>query len=331
MGTTVLTSSPHRAGLWLVAGLCACLAWSAGAQEQDLPATQDAFSSTQPMPIDVAADVEQALRLSDREKQILASVRDGNSQLDEAGLYVTLRRAAMLPVGQATLDKADSVPVDNLLARPERYRGQLIRMDVRVWRVQKWQSELTPTIWWGRRPIWRLDCTIRGAGRDDPSAGVPVMLLLTQLPEGYREGEFRTGPSARVAGLFYKTVQLRKDGPQGEGSPESRLYAVLAGNALYASQGSDAGDGLLSSPMTYIIAGLLLLMVVGFIFARRMAARRPVRPWRQYASPQTGESQELADGPVDEELARQVRQFQQEHGIDPDQPSKETPDESRPG
>jgi len=241
---------------------------------------------------------------SDDERTALSAVRDGDSQLDEAGLYVMFGRAAALG-GLQTRDYADVVPAGNLLADPDHYRGRLVALNVRLWRVTEWPAnEVTPTRWWGRRPVWRLDCTER-------DTGTPLIVYLTGRPEAHPEGRLPNGPRAAVHGLFYKVVRLDKHRPQ-PGQDRRQDYPVIVADALQVAAASPP-----VGRKPYLMFALLGALVVAFLLAKRTAARRRREGMvrlRRTAHPPRADA-----GPVDEELVRQVQQYKAEHGQDENQ------------
>ncbi len=300
-------------------------------------------------PISEAASVTEALTLTDSEQVMLLSVQHRNRQLDEAGFYVMLLHAAMLPRGDETLKSADLVRAQNLLDDPEyyrlrklpkpagpstrpagsvakdKYRLNLIRTDVLVHRVTRWKANaITRTRQWGRRNVWKLDCA-------EADGGQPLIVFLTERPAGLAEGTHVDGIRVQVAGLFYKIVK-QESGVKNESGPggQARDYPVLTAAEVHVGSGgsSSSWSGMPVWMQTFFLLTPLLValaLIKRFTRKHRVAARQ-FRPLRQAALDEDededegdGDGDEEADDDyVDEELARQVSQYESDRRQDPD-------------
>lgn len=274
-----------------------------------------------PLPIEPAATVAEALKLTPAEQTVLADIIDGNAAIRGEAMDVVLRHAAMLPVGRQTLDRADSTAVMNLIDSPQDYRMRLLKFPVRVWRVQKYRG-LAMTRWWGRRDVWRFDCTYDAPVGRQPW---PLIVLMTSLPPGFEaEGEYPRGPRATVAGLFYKKV-VRERERVGADEVPFQAYPVLAANTLYEPPPTPLAESPVFTPGAtgVVIVVAVVLLLAGFYLAKRYAKAKPMRVFelRRQRARQRGteiEEEEQVE-PVDPELARQVEQWQAEHAEDSDQ------------
>lgn len=245
-----------------------------------------------------AATVEQALAYTDRERTILDDVLDGDGQVDANGLYVLLRRAEMLPEGRQPLTEADRPNVKNLWAGPAPYRGRLVRVEGRFVKTDDWSDQVTATQWWGTRGVWMVHIQELSTGE----YRAMIVMLTRRPPVGLRPGR-----RLQFAGLFYKLVTLPESKETGDPS-KTHEYPVIVASAVYAGGGE---TGTIIPQEALLMFGVIVLLLVAFMFLRRLANRRRegaasrYRP-RRYDPAGPGEGGPDAARGVDEELIRQV-------------------------
>jgi hypothetical protein len=251
--------------------------------------------------ITTATNVDEALAFSEAEQVDLDAVVDGDEQLSRPAAYVLLCRAEGLPAEDELLEYAQVVKGIDLLASPASYRGGLIGLHIRIWRISRWDDPIaTPTRGWGSRPVWRLDCT-------DRASGEPVIVLLTQLPERLTVGEQSTPVDDRALGLFYKVVRLPVERP-AEANAEMKLYPVLVAKTLYGRKAPRSKVGQI------ILLVLLAALVVGYMLAKRSAKGVPAASGPRGGAPAaTGQT----DLPVDEDLVRAVEDHKRQNSEGP--------------
>jgi len=282
-----------RSGLRWVLAAAACvgsaLACSAAVEDRSVigPADPDAATA-----INQAADVDGALAFTEAEQADLDAVADGDDQLAHQGLYALLRHAAALPGEDQLLDRAELATGMDLVANPAVHRGRLVCQHVRIWRISRWNDPTdAPTRGWGLRPVWRLDCQERASEE-------PLIVLLTELPEGMITGDLSPPADRTVLGLFYKVVRLPVERP-AETDRATKLYPVIVAKTLYGAQGPRGNLGKI------ILVALLLVLIVGYVLAKRSAKGAP--PAAAPAAPEGP-----ADEPVDQELVKAVEQHEQQ-------------------
>ena len=235
---------------------------------------------------------------------------DGDDRLDPEELYILLDRATAITDTDPALRRADTVAMENLLAEPARYRGRLIRLTVRMWRL----SRPSP----GRKPIWWADCT-------EAESDTPLRVCLAQLPDGLAERTYPRGPGMTVVGLFHKLVRLAPDRAR-PGEPTTRLYPVLAANSLRGLRLETSVPWGRIGPGTYVTWGALAVLLAGYVIARHKArrhrrerpamARPPGVPEGNAAAGRSAPGDLSPDGDVDVELVRQIRQYKADHTKD---------------
>ena len=268
------------------------------------PASRPAWLSaarTQPAPLPAvrAGTVDEALAYRPDETTILQDVRDRDGQLDAPALYVLLRRAAMLPDGPELLAEADRPNVKNLWRSPEGYRGKLVAVKGRFVQQKDWSDQATPTRWWAK-PVYAAYVQETATGE-----GQTLIVMLAHRP-----GKIGQGAPVRVAGLFYKLVTLpEKDKPGQTGE-----FPVLVAGQLFGTAPA-AGGGMPAE--LYVVFGLVMLLLLGFALVRRRTSRSrrgvsEYKPLRFEDAAEGAPGGEAGEGePVDAELVRQVKAFEQ--------------------
>lgn len=257
-------------------------------------------------PITRAETVEDALAYSDDEKIILGDVRDGDGQLSTPALYIMLRRARMLPAGDKTFGGVDQPDPKGFWREPKRYRGRLVRVEVRYGgRAELWTKNITPTRWWGRRDVWMVDVLVEAEKTKPPTYRRMLVVMGHEPPKNLLKRQ-----RLELVGIFYKLARLREDAATGDPAKRNE-YPVIVAGSLSAAPGPGE-DGLQWVAGLMIFAVMAMLFV--FMFLRRKVSRQRAAGRRQYhpmrSDESAGASQAgLAEG-VDEELCRQVESYQ---------------------
>lgn len=263
--------------------------------------SSSAPSASAPDPMAIPTpDLRAALLFTDSERQILSTVHDGDGLLDNPALYVLLRRARMLPPGREVLEEADQPNPRNLWDDPARYRGQLVRVSgLFAAKTLDWPAQVTTSPGWGSRPVYATYISA-------PDWPEPMVVFLPEKPPDWAKGA-----KVEVSGYFYKLLrQASARQPSNLG-----LYPVLVARQLYRP--SMELPGLTS--IWNLIIGLAAILAIVFFVLRRRTRRKPgdsLEHLRKMATTNQPDQPMEKDGPVDEELARQVEQYQARHGKD---------------
>ena len=263
------------------------------------------------MPITRAQTVEGALAYSDDEKIILDDVGDGDGQWSTPALYIMLRRAEMLPSGDKTLEEAERPNPKDFWREPGRYRGRLVRVDVRYGgRVTPWTENITPTRWWGRRNVWLVDVLVEAEKTKPPTYERMLVVMGHEPPKKLLDRQ-----RLELVGIFYKLAKLREDA--GEGDPNKKNdYPVIVAGALFPPRSGE--DSFQWGSVLMILAVMVMLFV--FMRLRRSVSRRRAADRREYkpVRPEDSAAAGAKAGPVeevDEELRRQVESYRAERKI----------------
>jgi len=291
------TPSRPTAGRWACLWASGILLLAAGGARSSPPTAPRAVPSastraTQPGPATAASQamgaletIEQRLRLTDAQADAyrLAMLRKGQID-DPVALTLFLRKIANLPkLSPDDMNHLDQPAVRNLLANPQRYAGQPIRLRVLVNRVWKWQPGVdfgaTPDWTRGDGPIYRYDCLNDEANR---SVDEPVYILsplepnlaLGRLGKDGNEGErIYDIPRVLVAGVFFKVLSGRDTAGRPRDYPVVLVWQMRA-----APEG-----GLQVAPESWRQAlGIAIVLFVGiaayFFWRVRQSAQRFRKP-----------------------------------------------------
>ncbi|MDY6914519.1 MAG: hypothetical protein SVT52_08705 [Planctomycetota bacterium] len=311
-----------------VRGVCAAAGWlpvllavfSAGCAVSP-PAATDA-APREPGHALEGGPLAEALKLTEKERQILSAVVDRDRQLDETGLYMMLARTAKLPELNAEQFKAlDQPDYANLLQRPQHYRGRPIRLPARIYTVKRISPGhgLTPSMWWPPdRPVWILDCLVP-AEPPGRTADQPIRVLSIVEPafcqtSGQAPPEEQTSYNVQaervdLAGVFYK-VYRDKD-HQGD----DRDFPVVLTWQLTPA-GWDLASPLPMPPKIMLIFGGVILLALVYIFLKlhtRKARRIQARTVGESppAAPRRGDENDSSAN-VDPLLREAVRRYKEE-------------------
>jgi hypothetical protein len=257
---------------------------------------------------------------------------------EESAFTMWLRRVARMPaLGEEAFGALDRPSVRNLVRRPERYKGQAMRLRfqvVRVARLMPARGEgltFTATRQWTVRdgPVWQVDGYYADAAGDRRREPVRLISVVDPAgcfgrpPETGERGEgiypWPTGPVCEAAGVFYKLVASPEPGKVPD-FPVVMVWQLRRGD----------GAGLTTAVGTRL-AGLVaavVAMVAAFLYLRRRVrrARRPATP-AAYAP-----RRDLTDQPppdrapgaqdadeVDPALKTAAEQYRKEKGLDDEQ------------
>lgn len=291
----------------MLAAIIPALSAAIAAGQTTAPAEMDWPEPPGPLePMEIAEDdLDAALApLSEDEQLLAADVADESRQFREPFLYVLLRRAAMMPAGPESLKAVDPVRYDNLLSRPANYRGRPIGMEVWVWSIQPLEG-LSLSRWWGDRPAWWAICSLRDV---NDATSKPIVVILTELPEGLSEGRYHDNQPVRIAcGLFYKTIYWRQREIQ-PGDPSEILYPVMVAGALLPPDAQYRSEGLPGYVLAMFAA--VVVMAAGYVVLKTRTRRSPASgPAPAVTIDQPDENE---DGDVDPDLVEQVRRYRQQ-------------------
>jgi len=264
-----------------------------------------------------------ALSLSAREKLILGETRDGTGSVEEAGFYLLMGKLAKLPqLSPARVAQLDAPAHANLLARPGRYRFELLKMAVRIFRVEKLtvdEQKISASPYWpSDRAVWAL----YGLAGRDPNQ--PVIIYSAVKPPDMPKPskvlsdgqlEFQKPLAYELCGVFFKFI-VKADRDR----KFLRKYPVILAWQLSTSQASAEPGSSVTGPLR---GGILLLAVVlalaVLIFLKRKLRQSPphragvfgnYRPLRHEPPAEPGRDDVDGPGEIDPDLARAVDEYQ---------------------
>ncbi len=285
------------------------------AQNSDTPGNQPALE-----PIDT---IRKSLTFTDRERMILAGVRDGTASVEEAGFYMLMGKISKFPqFSQAESTQLDAPAYGNLLRQPGRYRYQPMRISVMIYQVEKLtvdDQKISATPYWpSDKPIWALYGLADGGDKDQP-----LIIYSTVEPPNLSEpskvlhdgrSEYKNGLRYDVNSVFFKLLEkIDADGKQVRQYP-AVLAWQLAG--LPSSKTSPMISPILGS---IIMMGVVLGLAV-FIFLKKKIKAAPKvwseRPISFTKTADMNENETEEDNAVDPALAEAAKQYRQEHGLD---------------
>ena len=227
-------------------------------------------------------EIRAALRFSEREKQILATVRDGGKTVEGNGFYMMMAKiAAFGTLNPAALSELDAPAAKNLTRDPDRYRYQPMRLNIRVFYVIKLSVEgktiSSNPYWPSEKPMWEIHAT--SADTPEPTAAPLIVYCavpppdLPQADEKRMDGRFayKKSPRYMVAGIFYKYVERLDTGDDMTKQRRRRYPVILAWQMRKALPRPTKG------PVNKVLAGVILLgLVLGiviFIFLKKHIRR----------------------------------------------------------
>ena len=206
------------------------------------PLATAASSATQPATTAPTSSV-----LSARQLEIVRATRDGGQYVDEAGLYVLLEAAEEIGP-QGLVEMARPANLTDLLARPDRYRGHLVRMELQFGKSSR--HELQNRLKWPD-PVHVTTLLDRQRNSAD--------FITIEEPQGFVP---RWRQAATVAGFFYKLRTAEAEDPEAPGL----TLPVIVGHRLLPARSSAATADesawyLAPEIITPIAAGLVLALL----------------------------------------------------------------------
>ncbi|MCK4601614.1 MAG: hypothetical protein KAU28_04060, partial [Phycisphaerae bacterium] len=243
------------------------------------------------------------------------------------GLYVLLARAAeMQPPSEKQFEILPRPGYRNLLKHPYIYRGQAIRMSLRVCTAKKLTAGtgLGASIDWPRgKAAWRLDCV--NAATEDP-VNEPLMVycpfdpreLLPKADKVEPDGEMKfTWPGRRIelAGVFYKVYWDYDRGTKGR-APVKRSFPVVVAWQIRTDRWRGPAGPV--SLQLVIIIGILVILVAAFLLLRRHLkhTRKSGRRQEYRSLRDLSQSGAAEAGEIDAELTSAVQEYRQERPDD---------------
>ncbi|MBN1554286.1 MAG: hypothetical protein JXA11_06045 [Phycisphaerae bacterium] len=276
-------------------------------------------------PAGALEDVYSSLQLSDKDKLLLSSVRDGTDPVEQNGFYRMMRIVGRLPkLSGEELRRLDAPAWANLLRQPERYRLHPIRLTVRVYVVRElilgkgWRAN---PYWPDEEPIYELHGTIEG------SPDEPLMLYTARKPEKLgpisetlpdKRVRYKNAPPHEVACVYLQSyTETSTDG-------QKRKYPVLLAWQMNPTKASGSLFGTFTSRDQYLAwgAGFLVLVAAAavFVFVQRRvkrptaAQRGPVfKKYKPLRDEESAGVESEDDEFVDPDLAMAVEEYQKDH------------------
>lgn len=302
---------------------------SAVAPEPTAPPKLPLAGSIAPLP--PAATVQEGLRFDAEEKAILGGIKNGVPQLTDAGLFVLLRHAAIMPQVDGDQPGAPR-PFDyyQLVDNPTRYVAEPVSVSLRVFKLAKLTSEngLDSSPRWPKdKPVWKLegvDLTVV----NKKVTKKPIILLSIQDPTPLigepDKGDTYSGQGRLIEAnaLFYKVFRHESSGSENR-PPEETNYPVLVVWQL-APQSSMMGKAF-PWVWTAAIASLTILIVLYFVLRKQTTRIKKdttssgtrvgfggYKPYRDIEEPKPVQPPPRVDGEVDSELQAAAEQFRKE-------------------
>ena len=273
---------------------------------------------------DAVQEIDAAVALTERDKQVLGNVKDGTRTVEEAGFYLMMMKVADLPsLEGAEWQRLDGPAPENLIKHTDRYRYRTLRFEMRVYRIYT-LSVAKGTIsggpyWPAERPIYAIH------GETAPPKGQagmarPIVVFSAELPVDLPEpslvdgsvAEYEHGPAYRVAGVFYKLIEEMDTGvtsDDGRTVHNLRRYPVLL-----AWQWDPQQVTLRQSGASQVLSGVVILSVLLGV-AIFILLKRRTKQYKKNAPITFGDYEPLRDllasedeniDPVDPKLVRAV-------------------------
>lgn len=296
--------------------------------------TTGATSQIDRSPLPTAKNLREGLKLDYAEQTILDATRDHTRNIVDNGLFVLLRRAAGLPeLNERQFDAALSqINYDSLMDHPDKYRAMPLKLNLRVYRVEKWTSgkQFRSSPRWPKdRPIWwigGIDFTGKQPAKRDVvvlSIVDPTPLLRAADPAGPNQAEgvykYSVGRVLEVAGLFYKVYDAMSEGSENY-PPRMMSYPVVV--AWQVGGAAEASGG--GTQWMLVAAAISLALLIGLFFYLRKNVKkvrnesgnvgfRNYRPLREVeAGEDTAAPEPPAEGDIDPALRDAAQRFKKE-------------------
>lgn len=264
-----------------------------------VPASKPAPAGGVVRPILTGQSIEEVSSLTAEEKGLIDLAIDGDEQYVTTGLYVLLRRAAMMPGDEEAYSTIKSVDPPSFWSAPAVLRGRLVRFDGLYFGPAE-APRPVPNEWWAGNRFYLVNIKQR-------MEGPTIIVALTEPPPA----ELRKGTKLGIAGFFFKNVLLRVDAASGNPA-EKHLYPVVVAKKIYRVPTDISSPLGGSTGVLVAIAGGLVIFAMVRAYIR--AKQRQVAEARQEAlvAAQASEAPP-EDFDIDPELGRQVEEFQAEH------------------
>jgi len=249
-------------------------AGSAPASGTSRPATLTFATTTRPKDTGESNLSPAAIELNESEKTAFGAVIDRNSKLDETAFYMLLGRAGKL--GKLDKDDFDGLTrpaVENLLASPQLYRAQPMRISLFVFGANKLApgDGLSYSRYWPRdKPVWRLNAMMLAPVKKEV---YPVIVFVLEDPmpllgKGHKidiSGEHqykKPGKRLEVAVVFYKIYATQSM------SRKQRDYPVFVAWQL-GGKSRARFDKKGASTLLTAVLGIILVLLAGLVFLKR--------------------------------------------------------------
>ena len=275
---------------------------------------------------DTVQEIDEAVTLTERDKQVLLNVKDGTRTVEEAGFWLMMTKVADLPsLKGEEWQRLDGPAPENLIKRTDRYRYLPLRFEMRVYRIYA-LSVAKGTMsggpyWPAERPLYAIHGET-APPKGQPGAVLPIVVFSGELPVDLPEPslvagsvtEYKDGPAYRVAGMFYKLIHEKDTGvedAEGRTVRHLRRYPVLLAWQWEPQQATLRESGA-SQVLSGIVILLVLLGVAIFILLKRRTKKQKKRtgltfgdyePLRDLLA-----SEDEAVDPVDPQLVRAVQE-----------------------
>ena len=249
-----------------------------------------ARASEQAAPSATVEDIVKALEYDPESDfgRAMSDVEQNSTQWKETALFMLMARAAALePLDAAQLARLDRPAYRSLVASPERYLCQPMRLTVNVHRVLKTNGKALGAgdlIWPIDKPVWRIHCTDAAV----PYQGGVMTILSTVEPRGLGEPSKKTDDDAKVsvageavykraprielACVFYKVFQAEQI--KG-GKSKMRAYPLAVAWQAGDVQGFNAGA---ETHTKYLFGGLAIALVAAVYYFIRRYVKRLSKP-----------------------------------------------------
>mgnify|MGYP007007399956 FL=1 len=270
--------------------------------------------------------IERCVRLSPSEQRLFEMSLGQRDNLHMPVVLMFMSRLRVAPsLDSADWNQLDAPAAANLLRRPERYAGELMRITAHVLRVVEFapNKRFVPSAYWpaSNGPLWRYDCqTSDGAPITVFSHLAPINVLgepSSRDEDG--DGAYVNRPPVEFAGVFYKV----HDGTTGDKTPCS--FPVVLALQMREAPGAAKTAAADKSSQTIMI--VIIALAGGFLIFRRQislkkredaqAAEESYRRTRLAAFDRPVTQEADADAEVDPDLRTAVEDFRRrKEGVD---------------
>jgi hypothetical protein len=300
------------------------------------PATFRVENSDDETPTNAAPN--EWLELSEQDRQILTNVRDDTQGVEEAGFYMMLSKVAALPpLDAAAQRRLDSPAPANLLARPDAYRYQPLRLLVRVHTVTRLTTDrrhsdrlISPSPHWpSDQPIYQIHAVAVDPHSREALPEAPLKIYSPHLPpnlpdagpgeDGFVEYGENVAAIYEIHAVFYKTIETLSRGSDDE-PPQLRRYPVVLAWQWQRLSGHETLGALGNYIITGVIAlGLILAAAVFFFLRKRTKQTRAenslwqrYKPLRDEQPPAATQEQPEPDETIDPDLAAAANDYRRQ-------------------